>query len=253
MKVAGALVLAVAALLLQGCEREPVRTVVIPPGPPTGFEPPPQAAAAPQAPAVSVPQAATGPAPAPETGAPQGQPPASTPSTPPPATTGLVGDEAGAQLLATRTLMVPVVGVAPDALADHYDDARGKRVHEAIDIMAPAGQPVVAVDDGRIAKLFTSGGGGGLTVYHFDPQEQLAYYYAHLQSYAPGLREGATVRRGELIGYVGSSGNADPAAPHLHFAVFRLGPQKNWWEGEAINPHAALRKAAPAQVVATGR
>lgn len=255
MQAAGALVLA-AALLLQGCEREAVRTVVIPPGPPTGFAQPPAATAS-QAPAVSVPQtaaasapqAATAPA-APEAGPPQSPAPA---SASPAAGTGLAGDVEGAQLLASRTLMVPVVGIAPDTLADHYDDARGKRVHEAIDIMAPAGRPVVAVDDGRIAKLFTSAGGGGLTVYHFDPQEQLAYYYAHLQSYAPGLREGATVRRGELIGYVGSSGNADPAAPHLHFAVFRLGPQKNWWEGEAVNPYPALRQAAPAPVATAGR
>ncbi|MGV3573313.1 MAG: M23 family metallopeptidase [Ramlibacter sp.] len=229
MKCAGAFVLAAAAVLLAGCGREPVRTVVIPPGPPTGFEP----------------AAKPGPAPAPQVAAPTA--PASAP-----AATGAMGDIEGAKLLASRELVVPVVGVAPDALADHYDDARGKRVHEAIDIMAPAGRPVVAVDDGRIAKLFTSRG-GGLTVYHFDRQGELAYYYAHLQSYAPGLREGVPVRRGEVIGYVGSSGNANPAAPHLHFAVFRLGPQKNWWQGAAVNPYPALRRAAPAQEVAASR
>ncbi|MDB5750694.1 MAG: lytH, partial [Ramlibacter sp.] len=159
----------------------------------------------------------------------------------------------GARMLAARQLVVPVVGIAPSTLADHYDDARGRRVHEAIDIMAPTGRPVVAVDDGKIAKLFTSPGGGGLTIYHYDTQGQLAYYYAHLQSYASGLREGATVRRGEVIGFVGSTGNADPAAPHLHFAVFRLGPQRNWWQGEAINPYPALRQGAPAQELAAVR
>src|SRR5690606_13093995 len=92
------------------------------------------------------------------------------------------GDADGARMLAARTLVVPVVGVAPAALSDDYELARGRRVHEAIDIMAPAGTPVVAVDDGRIAKLFTSKA-GGLTIYHFDAQGQLAYYYAHLQAY----------------------------------------------------------------------
>lgn len=236
-----ALVLALAAVLLQGCEREPVRTVVHPPRPPTGFA---------HAPKVEPPLAAAPPA-----SAPASAPVAATPAPPPaqaPANSTIVrnpGDVEGAQMLATRELVVPVAGVAPGALSDQYELARGGRVHEAIDIMAPAGTPVVAVDDGRIVKLFDSKP-GGLTVYHFDTQGQLAYYYAHLQAYAPGLREGATVRRGELIGYVGSSGNADPRAPHLHFAVFRLGPQRNWWQGDPVNPYPALRQAAPAQVVA---
>ncbi|QJW84300.1 peptidoglycan DD-metalloendopeptidase family protein [Ramlibacter terrae] len=234
MKAAAAFVLAASAVLLHGCGREPVRTTVIPPGPPTGFESGPKTEPSRQAAAPRSPASAAEPAPVARGAA------------------EVMGDIDGAKLLATRELVVPVVGVAPTALADHYDDARGKRVHEAIDIMAPAGRAVVAVDDGRIAKLFTSRG-GGLTVYHFDKQGQLAYYYAHLQSYAPGLREGATVQRGEVIGYVGSTGNANPAAPHLHFAVFRLGPQKNWWQGEAVNPYPALSKAAPAQVVAASR
>ncbi|HEY8356315.1 MAG TPA: peptidoglycan DD-metalloendopeptidase family protein [Ramlibacter sp.] len=238
MKLLAPLLLVAAAALLQGCEREPVRTVVVPPRPPTGFGQAPQAEPTPR---VAAPQVA-----APEVAAPSA--PASGSA---PVAVRDVGDPDGARILATRELVVPVVGVAPTALADHYDDARGKRVHEAIDIMAPEGRPVVAVDDGRIAKLFTSRG-GGLTVYHFDAQGQLAYYYAHLQSYAPGLAEGANVRRGQLIGYVGSTGNANPAAPHLHFAVFRLGPQKNWWQGDAVNPYPALSQAAPApaQVVA---
>jgi peptidoglycan LD-endopeptidase LytH len=158
----------------------------------------------------------------------------------------------GAALLAARPLVVPVQGVAPSALRDNFTEARGARRHEAIDIMAPTGTPVVAVDDGRLAKLFTSKA-GGLTVYHFDPEEQLAYYYAHLDAYAPGLREGMSVRRGQLIGYVGSTGNVGPDAPHLHFAVFRLGPHKLWWKGDPVNPYPALRRAQVAPEVAQVR
>jgi murein DD-endopeptidase MepM/ murein hydrolase activator NlpD len=159
------------------------------------------------------------------------------------------GDAQGARLLAQRPLEVPVVGVVPTALADNYEQSRGSRTHEAIDILARPGTPVVAVDDGRIAKLFTSKP-GGLTVYQFDPQSHLAYYYAHLQGYAQGLREGMDVHRGDLIGYVGSTGNADARTPHLHFAVFRLGSPAKWWQGEPVNPYPALSRAQAAQEVA---
>jgi murein DD-endopeptidase MepM/ murein hydrolase activator NlpD len=138
------------------------------------------------------------------------------------------------------SLSIPVAGVAADSLLDTFSDSRSEgRVHDAIDIMAPRGTPVLAATDGRIVKLFTSKQ-GGLTVYEFDPSETYAYYYAHLDRYAPGLSEGFGVRRGELIGYVGSTGNASPAAPHLHFAIFVLGPEKHWWQGTAINPYPLL-------------
>jgi murein DD-endopeptidase MepM/ murein hydrolase activator NlpD len=159
------------------------------------------------------------------------------------------GDPQGAQLLAQRALDVPVAGVQPTALSDNYEQSRGKRTHEATDILAPAGTPVVAVDDGRIAKLFTSKP-GGLTIYQYDPQARLAYYYAHLQRYAAGVREGMDVRRGDVICYVGSTGNADTKTPHLHFAVFRLGSPPKWWQGEAVNPYPALSRAQPAQQLA---
>ncbi|MEN1973419.1 peptidoglycan DD-metalloendopeptidase family protein [Luteimonas sp. MJ204] len=134
-------------------------------------------------------------------------------------------------------LMVPVRGVAPSELSPTFEDARSEgRVHEALDIMAPAGTPVLAVADGHVEKLFDSRL-GGLTIYQFDPGARFAYYYAHLERYAPGLAEQQQVRRGEVIGYVGSSGNADPAAPHLHFAIFLLGPEKQWWKGTAIDPY----------------
>jgi len=125
-------------------------------------------------------------------------------------------------------------------LQDTFSDARGsERRHEAMDIAAPAGTEVLAVADGRIEKLFTSAQ-GGLTIYQFEPTGQYAYYYAHLQGYAPGLREDQAVVRGQLLGYVGSTGNANPSAPHLHFAVFELGPEKQWWKGTAINPYPLL-------------
>lgn len=140
----------------------------------------------------------------------------------------------------TPALLVPVQGVKAADLTDTFTDARSEgRSHEAIDIMAPAGTPVVAVEDGYIEKLFTSER-GGLTIYQFEAGGRFAYYYAHLQGYAPGLAEKQVVKRGQVIGYVGSTGNADPAAPHLHFSVFVLGPERRWWERDALNPYPML-------------
>ncbi|MDR6993241.1 peptidoglycan DD-metalloendopeptidase family protein [Luteimonas sp. 3794] len=144
---------------------------------------------------------------------------------------------------ASEGLLLPVQGIAITDIQDTFGDARGgERQHEALDIMAPTGTPVLAVADGTIEKLFTSDR-GGLTIYQFEPSGQFSYYYAHLQAYAPGLREGATVKRGDVLGTVGSTGNADPAAPHLHFAIFRLTPEKQWWTGTPVNPYPLLRAA----------
>lgn len=137
-------------------------------------------------------------------------------------------------------LLIPVSGILAMQLSDTFTQSRGAgRLHDALDIMAPRGTPVVAVADGRVAKLFNSKP-GGLTIYQFDAQEKLAYYYAHLDSYAPTLVEGQQLRRGDVIGYVGSTGNASPDGPHLHFAIFILGPDKKWWQGTAINPYPLL-------------
>ena len=137
-------------------------------------------------------------------------------------------------------LLVPVAGVDARQLSDTFTQSRAAgRPHEAIDIMAPRGTPVIAVADGKVEKLFLSKP-GGLTVYQFDTEQKLAYYYAHLDGYAPGLVEGQHLKRGDLVGFVGSSGNANPAHPHLHFAIFELGPEKRWWEGRAINPYPLL-------------
>ena len=139
-------------------------------------------------------------------------------------------------------LVVPVQGIAAADLMDTYDDPRGSnRVHEALDIMAPAGTPVLATADGVVEKLFDSDN-GGLTIYQFDPTETWCYYYAHLQRYAPGLAEGDHVKRGEVIGYVGSTGNASADAPHLHFGIYRLGEEKRWWKGAPVNPYPLLRR-----------
>lgn len=142
--------------------------------------------------------------------------------------------------LRSRLLALPVEGVTAAQLQPSFEQTRGERRHEAIDILAPAGTPVYAVEGGRIAKLFVSDR-GGLTIYQFDPLERYAYYYAHLSRYASGLQEGQQISRGEVIGYVGVSGNAPPDTPHLHFAIFELGPEKRWWEGRPIDPFLVWR------------
>jgi murein DD-endopeptidase MepM/ murein hydrolase activator NlpD len=238
---AALLLAGVAVLALQGCDREPPRTVVTPPRHLIPEDMPRDAAAARPAP--------------PTTAGEKTIASGATPEPAPPARHELpavrnAGDSIGAALLAQRSLQVPVVGIAPARLSDTYEQSRGKRTHEAIDILAPAGTPVVAVDDGRIVKLFTSKP-GGLTIYQYDREGRLAYYYAHLRGYAPSVREGMEVKRGEVIGYVGSTGNADPGTPHLHFAVFRLGTPPKWWQGDPVNPYPALSRAEPAQQVAT--
>jgi murein DD-endopeptidase MepM/ murein hydrolase activator NlpD len=157
-------------------------------------------------------------------------------------TTGESADAAVVEALEDRDLLIPVQGVDAGDLRDTFADKRGAgRMHEALDIMAPRHTPVLAVEDGTIAKLYDSEGGGGITIYQFDPSNQYAYYYAHLDRYASGLREGQSVRRGQTIGYVGSTGNASANAPHLHFGIFRLGPDRRWWRGDPINPYPILK------------
>ncbi|MDQ4087690.1 MAG: M23 family metallopeptidase, partial [Pseudomonadota bacterium] len=139
--------------------------------------------------------------------------------------------------------------VSADELQDTYTQSRagGARVHNAIDIMAPRGTPVVAAAPGTVEKLFFSRGGGGITAYVRSPDRQWIYYYAHLDAYAPGLREGQNVRQGDPIGTVGSSGNANPAGPHLHFAVHRMAPGEDWHQGRAVNPYPLLAGPRPAR------
>jgi peptidoglycan LD-endopeptidase LytH len=138
-------------------------------------------------------------------------------------------------------LTVPVAGIARSQLSDTFDDSRGGgRLHEALDIMAPTGTPVLAAAAGRVEKLFRSDAGGN-TVYVRSDDRRTLFYYAHLDAYAPDLREGQQVERGERLGTVGATGNANPAAPHLHFAVMRTAPDAAWWEpATALNPYPLL-------------
>lgn len=141
-------------------------------------------------------------------------------------------------------LRLPLDNLKLTDIQDTFNQSRGAgtRKHEATDIMAPRGTPIHAVSDGTIKKLFLSKP-GGITIYQFDPTEMYCYYYAHLDRYAEGLHEGQQVKAGDLIGYVGSTGDANANAPHLHFAVFELGPEKKWWEGTPINPYSILVNA----------
>ena len=139
-------------------------------------------------------------------------------------------------------LAIPVAGVKANGLTDTFTQARagGERVHDAIDIMADEGTPVIAASDGTVEKLFFSDGGGGITAYVRSPDQRWTYYYAHLQGYAPGLAEGQKVKRGQVIGRVGHTGNADAAGPHLHFAINQMQPNEKWWHGSPINPYPLL-------------
>lgn len=168
------------------------------------------------------------------TGPGPGTPPGTT-SSPPPASS------ADVEALGARRLLLPVQGVRREQLRDSFAEGRAGHQHEAMDILAARNTPVLAVEDGRLAKLFFSRQGGN-TIYQFDPAETYAYYYAHLERYAAGLHEGDLLRRGQVIGYVGTSGNAPPDTPHLHFAIFRLTPEKQWWKGTAIDPYPVLTR-----------
>jgi peptidoglycan LD-endopeptidase LytH len=150
--------------------------------------------------------------------------------------TPIVSD-ADLEALRARALVFPVPAVSPSSVHDTFAERRGGHVHEALDITATRGVPVVAVDDGVVAKLFHSVP-GGLTVYLFDRNRSFAYYYAHLDGYAAELVEGKSVARGEVIGYVGTTGNA--GVPHLHFAIFKLETPPRWWHGTPIDPYPLL-------------
>ena len=143
-------------------------------------------------------------------------------------------------VVAPSGLAIPVAGLDARQLVDTYTQSRagGARVHNAIDIMAPEGTPVIAAAEGVVEKLYFSRGGGGITVYVRSPDRQWIYYYAHLQEYAPGLQEGQRVQRGARLGSVGSTGNARD--PHLHFAVLRMAADEPWYEGTPVNPYPLL-------------
>lgn len=139
-----------------------------------------------------------------------------------------------------QKLIVPVRGVRPDQLIDTFDQARSEgRVHDAIDIPAPSDTPVLAVADGKIIRLFQSER-GGTTIYQLSQDEKMIFYYAHLARYAVGLAEGNTVRQGDVIAYVGDTGNAGAGNYHLHFSIALTTNPKRYWEGTNINPYPLL-------------
>jgi murein DD-endopeptidase MepM/ murein hydrolase activator NlpD len=147
------------------------------------------------------------------------------------------------------SLTIPVAGARADQLSDTFADERGggSRLHEALDIMAARGTAVVAAAPGRIEKLFHSDAGGN-TIYVRSPDRRTIHYYAHLDHYAPGLKEGQTVARGQVIGAVGSTGDASPEAPHLHFEIIRTTPDAEWYEpGTPIDPYPLLTGKTPSR------
>jgi murein DD-endopeptidase MepM/ murein hydrolase activator NlpD len=150
--------------------------------------------------------------------------------------------DADMEYLRTEQLLLPVAGVSMSRVADSFAASRGDRQHLALDIMAPHGTPVLAAVDGRVWKL-RSNNLGGLTIYTVDREERFVFYYAHLQGYRDRLAEGMKLAKGDTIGYVGSTGNASPNAPHLHFQLSRIGPDRRWWTGTPLNPWPLLRQA----------
>jgi murein DD-endopeptidase MepM/ murein hydrolase activator NlpD len=150
-------------------------------------------------------------------------------------------NEADLSYLRGRRLLIPVVGVRASELPNTFDESRaaGARRHDAIDILAPSGTPVLSADHGRVVRIDTSDR-GGLSLYATDPGGRYVYYYAHLDRYRAGLRDGQALARGDTIGYVGTTGNAPVNTPHLHFAISRLADPKRWWDGVPINPWPLL-------------
>ncbi len=171
--------------------------------------------------------------------------PAGTPAAPIPIDSSVPTLSAGASVaideLKTRRLAIPVQGIEAAQLQHTFTDPRSNgRVHMAIDILAARNTPVLAVEDGTVARLFNSRA-GGITLYQYDPSSRFVYYYAHLERYADGLKENGPIRRGQVLGYVGTSGNAPPNTPHLHFAIFEMSDGKRWWEGTPVDPFLVLR------------
>ncbi|HVF27512.1 MAG TPA: peptidoglycan DD-metalloendopeptidase family protein [Pyrinomonadaceae bacterium] len=164
-------------------------------------------------------------------------PPATTPGVEPSPSAPANSETAGS----STKLLIPVAGVTADQLTDTYTDARSDgRTHNAIDIVAPRGTPVLAAADGRIVKLFYSER-GGITIYQLDPDNRTVYYYAHLERYADGLKEDHFARRGEVIGYVGDTGNSGVGNYHLHFSVSVVSDPKRHWDGVEINPYPLFK------------
>ena len=244
LSIAVALLVALAALVWFLSARYGSQPVTPRPLPPA-TEPPSSSAPTAQTPP-AVPSDTTSPGAPPHA---PSAPPAASPSVSPPAPTGAAPLPPSSSQLnpppagnGSAQLLIPVAGVRAEQLRDTYTESRSEgRVHNAIDIPAARGTPVLAVADGRIIKLFNSVP-GGLTIYQLAEDNRTIYYYAHLEGYAAGLSEGHLARRGETIAYVGDTGNAGAGNYHLHFSVSLVSDPKRWWEGTNINPYPLFRK-----------
>lgn len=139
-----------------------------------------------------------------------------------------------------KNLLLPIQGVAPASLKGSFYQRRGSEMHRAVDILAPRNTPIQAVDNGKIAKLWLSKA-GGITIYQYDPAGKYVYYYAHLQRYADGLKDNQPVQRGQVIGFVGTSGDAPKNTPHLHFTIYRAPAANQWWKGAPVDPWEIFR------------
>ena len=138
--------------------------------------------------------------------------------------------------LRARHIRIPVANAQLAKIPDSFDEPRdGKRLHHAVDILAPRGTAVLAADDGHVLKMRT-GGAGGITLYAVDPESRFVYYYAHLDHYRKGVSEGMTLAKGDTIGFVGTTGNAPRDVPHLHFQIMRLPADGKWWTGVPVDP-----------------
>lgn len=145
--------------------------------------------------------------------------------------------------LRAKRLTLPLRGINIENVKGGFYGVRGTRMHEAVDFMAPHGTPIYAVEDGTIPRFFESAA-GGKTIYQVDVTGNYVYYYAHLQEYAANINPGDKVKRGTLIGFVGSTGNASPTAPHLHFSIGKMSPEKQVWTTASIDPYEVFARGA---------
>jgi len=143
--------------------------------------------------------------------------------------------------LSSKHLGLPIKNADVAKMKGSFYEMRGGEMHAAVDILQPRNTPVMAVEDGVVAKLFTSRF-GGLTIYQFDPTKKYVYYYAHLQKYAEDLHDGQAIRKGQIIGFVGTSGNAPPNTPHLHFSIAVLGKDAKWWQAAEVDPYEVFAR-----------
>lgn len=145
--------------------------------------------------------------------------------------------------LKAKKLLMPLEKIDVERLKGSFYETHGGSQHKAVDILSPRNTPIHAVEDGTIARLFESRLGGH-TIYEIDPSNRFVYYYAHLESYADGLKDGDAVKKGQVIGYVGTSGNAPPNTPHLHFSIGVMGPKKQTWKTFDIDPYEVYAAGA---------